>query len=218
MITLSVSTMPKRVSFMVLLVFWVMFWQLPISVTGSEMSEGWSASVLLHKERTEVAEVTRATTQRAPAAHIGSVMAILGTFHEAGVLPSEHDPEANQLIHTLIQLQSVVLKSQNPAIHEWVLSSLQVKSGGSVEHVREDLRRTGLTMESLEAFVAYGQISSPWDRPELSDGFHQYNVRQEHWRLLQKILVTAREQLRARGETLTQVFARQRAEMPGAAR
>ncbi|GJL49228.1 MAG: hypothetical protein NPIRA01_04550 [Nitrospirales bacterium] len=209
--------MLKQNSFIVLLAIWVMFWQLPFPAAESEMSGIMIASVLHHKEQVEMAKVVRAARQRTPAAHIGSVMAILGTFNEAGVLPPEHDPEANQLIHTLIQLQSVVLKSQSPAIREWVLNALQVQSGDSAEHAREDLRRTGLTMESLEAFVDYGQTSSPWDRPELSDGFHEYNVRQEHWRLLQKILVTAREQLRARGETLSNVFARQRRRMPGAA-
>ncbi|GJL65450.1 MAG: hypothetical protein NPIRA05_04210 [Nitrospirales bacterium] len=165
-----------------------------------------------------MSKVVRIATQRAPAAHIGSIMAILGTFHEAGVLPPEHDPEANQLIHTLIQLQSVVLKSQSSAVDEWVVSALEGKSGDSAERAREDLRRTGLTMESLEAFVDYGQRSSPWDRPELSDGFHEYNVRQEHWNLLQHILVTAREQLQARGETLASVFTLQRRAMPGAVR
>lgn len=160
--------------------------------------------------------VVRLASQRTSAAHIGSVMAILATFDEAKVLPCEQDPKANQLIHTLIQLQSMVLKSQNPAIREWVLSALRVKSGNSAEQVQKDLQRTGLTMESLEAFVGYSEMSSPWNRVELGDGFHEYNVWQEDWMLLQKILVAAREQVQVRGETLAEVFARQRLHMPGA--
>jgi len=203
---------------MMLFGLWGLVWPSLFPAAGGQWSVARSMSDFIPKERTAITQVVDAAMQRTPGAHIGSVMAILATFDEAGVLPAEHDPEANQLIHTVIQLQSVVLKSQSPAIGEWVLRALQVKSGDSAGRLQEDLSRTGLTMESLEAFVDYGERFSPWDRAELVDGFHEYNVRQEHWSLLRKILVTARGQLRARGETLAKVFARQRVKMPGAAR
>ncbi len=206
----------KQTALLVLCVCWIMVWPPSLLVAGSQASEVSFVSNVAPRAGTAMPAVVRLASQRTSAAHIGSVMAILATFDEAKVLPREQDPKANQLIHTLIQLQSMVLKSQNPVIREWVLSALRVKSGNSVEQVQKDLQRTGLTMESLEAFVEYSEMSSPWSRGDLSDGFHEYNVRQEHWMLLQKILVAAREQLQVRGATLAEVFARQRLHMPGA--
>ena len=66
---------------------------------------------------------------RTPAAHVGSVMAVMAVMHEAGVLPPESSPEANQLIHTLIQYQSVFLQSPDPGVREWFLSALAEKVG-----------------------------------------------------------------------------------------
>ena len=158
------------------------------------------------------------TKRRASAAHIGAVMAVLATFDEANVLPPEHDPQANQLIHTLIQLQSVVMKSQSPEVRDWVLSALKAKFGDSAEQVQEGLRRTGLTMDSLEAVVGYSAAHPPWNGDELADGFRAFNVRQKDWKLLREILLKAQEQIAVKGETLTEVFARRRLEMPGAMR
>ena len=68
---------------------------------------------------------------RAPARHVGAVMAILGTFDEAGVLPPEADPRANQLIRALIQFQSVFMMSQEPAVQEYFSSALILRWGSS---------------------------------------------------------------------------------------
>ncbi len=155
------------------------------------------------------------TKTRVSSAHIGAVMALLATFHDAKVLPPEHAPEANQLIHTLIQFQSVVMKSQNPEIREWSLSALRVKYGSEAKDVHAGLSDTGLTMGSLEALVDYADIHSPWDHVELAEGFLAFNVQQEDWMLLRKILLKAREEFAKRGEALATVFAHQREKMPG---
>ena len=70
-------------------------------------------------------------SKRAPGRHVGAVMAILGTFHDAGVLPSESDPRANQLIRSLIQFQSVFMKSQEPAVQAFILAALSFRKSGN---------------------------------------------------------------------------------------
>ena len=160
--------------------------------------------------------VVRSSNQRASSAHIGAVMAVLATFDEAKVLPPEHDSQANQLIHTLIQLQSVVMKSQDSKVRNWVLKALQAKLGEVAAQVQEHVRATGLTMDCLEALVDYGDSHPFWDRAELAGEFQAYNVKQEDWMLLRRILLDARRQLAGRGDTLSAVFARRRLEMPGA--
>src|SRR2546426_7281457 len=49
---------------------------------------------------------------------VGHVMALLAVFEEAAVLPPETSPEANALIHALIQTQAALIKSTNPATRD----------------------------------------------------------------------------------------------------
>src|SRR2546430_15308754 len=56
---------------------------------------------------------------------VGHVMALLAVFEEAAVLPPETSPEANALIHALIQTQAALTKSTNPATRRWVTYALQ---------------------------------------------------------------------------------------------
>ena len=162
--------------------------------------------------------VADSSRQRAPSAHIGSVMALLATFDEAKVLPPEHDPQANQLIHSLIQLQSTVMKSHVPEMRDWILNAVQEKRGMVSGNLQDQVRSTGLTMDVLESLVDYAHQHSPWEYPAVAKEFHAFNVQQEDWILMQQILVDARNQLRIRGESLSNAFARRRLEMPGAVR
>src|SRR5437870_1155105 len=50
---------------------------------------------------------------------VGHVMALLSVFERAGVLPPESSPEANNLIHALIQTQAALTKSTDPATRRW---------------------------------------------------------------------------------------------------
>ena len=151
-----------------------------------------------------------------PAAHIGAIMAILSTFNEANVLPPEHDPQANQLIHALIQLQSVLLKSQNAAIHEFVRGALALKYEKSFESIHSNISNTGLSMQVLESLIDYAETHSPWLHEELTEEFLTYNVQRVDWNLVRKLVLEARGRLALANKTLVQVYARQRLEMPGA--
>ncbi len=162
--------------------------------------------------------LVRTSNQRARSAHIGSVMAVLATFDEAHVLPAEHDPQANQLIHTLIQVQSAVMKSDNAEFRAWVSDASDRKFKDGAGSVLENVQDTGLTMAFLEALVDHSELSSPWDRPALVESFQVFNVQREDWVLLRKILLDARAQLAIHGVQLSDVFARRRPEMPGAVR
>ena len=178
----------------------------------------WFSEGLAFADRQKESAVARLTKRRASAAHIGAVMAVLATFNVAKVLPPEHDPRANQLIHTLIQLQSALMKSQTPEFRGFVLKALKVKHGEHAETVLETLPQSGLTMDVLEAVVDYADSHPPWNRDELADGFKNFNIQQTDLALLRDILVKARVQMKAKGETLGEVFARRRLEMPGANR
>ena len=154
---------------------------------------------------------------RTPAAHIGSIMALLATFHEAGVLPPESSPEADQLIHALIQSQSVFLKNPDPVVRDILVSALSEKfNAKKATSLTQAFAATGWTSETLEALVDYSALRSTGDGPRLAAVFHEYNVSPTDWKFVRQVFVQARERLLKRGKQVHAVFAAQRASMPGA--
>ena len=154
---------------------------------------------------------------RTPAAHIGSVMAILATFHEASVLPPESSPEADRLIHALIQSQSVFLKNPDPVVQELFASALAEKfDAEKAASLAQAFAGTGWTSETLEALVDYSASRPPADGSSLAQVFHDANVTTADWKLVAQFFARAREQLLKQGKQVHAVFAAQRASMPGA--
>lgn len=154
---------------------------------------------------------------RTPAAHIGSIMALLATFHEAGVLPPESSPEADRLIHALIQSQAMFLKNSDPAVRNIFSSALTAKFNvKKATSLAQAFPSTGWTSETLEALVDYPAQRSPADKPRLAELFHAYNVTTADWKFVEQVFVKARERLLKQGKQVHTVFADQRASMPGA--
>lgn len=157
---------------------------------------------------------------RTPAAHIGSIMALLATFHEAGVLPPESSREANRLIHALIQSQSLFLNNQDPVVQDVFVSALSDTFGAKkAASLSQAFTVTGWTSETLEALVDYTASRSMADEPhwvEWAEAFHEYNVTAADWAYVEQVFAKAREQLLEQGKQVHAVFAAQRASMPGA--
>lgn len=154
---------------------------------------------------------------RTPAAHIGSVMALLATFHEAGVLPPESSPEAARLIHALIQSQSIFLKSSDPVVQKIFVAALSEKfDAKKAESLTQTFASTGWTSETLEALVDYAAPRSIDDEPRLAEVFRDYNVTTTDWKFVGRVFTKAKEQLLKQGKQVHAVFAAQRASMPSA--
>lgn len=154
---------------------------------------------------------------RTPAAHIGSIMALLATFHEAGVLPPESSREADRLIHALIQSQSVFLKSSDPVVRDILVSALSEKfNAKKAKSLTQAFASTGWTSETLEALVDFSASRSTSGGLRLEAVFHDYNVTAADWKSVEQVFVKAREQLLKQGKQVHAVFATQRASMPGA--
>jgi N-acetylneuraminic acid mutarotase len=152
-------------------------------------------------------------TSRAPAQHVGAVMAILGTFDEAGVLPPEADPRANQLIRALIQFQSVFMKSQTPAVQEYFSSALTSRWGTQGTAVRDSFYKKGWTSEALEAMVDYSKTHAMWPDERMKEVFRQYYLSPADWSLVQEIFLAARQRFVAENTDIHVVFAGQRDRM-----
>jgi len=154
-------------------------------------------------------------SKQTPVKHVGAVMAILGTFHEAGVLPSEADPRANQLIRSLIQFQSVFMKNQEPEINEYFSSALADRWGERGAGILESFYNEGWTSESIEAVVEYSLQHSMWERPRIEAVFHAYYLAPADWELIQEIYFRARKSFANQNQDVHAVFHRQRRGFPG---
>ncbi|MFM8551257.1 MAG: hypothetical protein ACKOCD_02950 [Nitrospiraceae bacterium] len=152
---------------------------------------------------------------RASATQVGTVMALLATFQEAGALPLESSPEANQLIKALIQFQAAFMKSRDPAVSDLLARALEAKLGGEAPAATQAFRTNGWTSESLEALVDFVASHPPWGQGSFEEGLRAYHVERQDFELLARVFVSARRDLQRKGENLHQVYRARRLEMPG---
>jgi len=141
---------------------------------------------------------------------VGHVMALLAVFEEAEVLPQEATPEANALIHALIQTQAALTKSTNPAVRRWFADALHKNNSGDHPLSAAD----GLSSRALEAILAHAASHPPVDRPEVLAGLMEYNVRPADLDLLARVYEQASERFRSTGRDIHRAYESQRRAMP----
>lgn len=178
----------------------------------------WKTRASVSTERIEVVSVVASRgkfvqSKRAPARHVGAVMAILGTFNEAGVLPVESDPRANQLIRSLIQFQSVFMKNQETAVHAYLSSALFARWGEQGAMIQDAFYEQGWTTHTLEALVDYSKIHLMWEDARMEEVFRQYYLSPADWVLVEEIFDAARQRFISEGQDIHQMFVLQRERM-----
>jgi len=141
---------------------------------------------------------------------VGHVMALLAVFEEADVLPPENSPEANKLIHALIQTQAALTKSTNPAARRWFADALHRSHPPGTEPTVED----GLTSRALEAILAHAASHPPAERPEVLAGLMEFNVGQADLDLMAGVYGRAVDRFRSTGRDIHQIYDVQRRAMP----
>ena len=141
---------------------------------------------------------------------VGHVMALLAVFEQADVLPPETSPQANALIHALIQTQAALTKSTNKATRTWFADALRTsESSGAAPSPRD-----GLTSHALEAILAHAASHPPAERPEVTAGLMEFNVRQADLDLLAHVYERARDRFRSTGRDIHRAYEAQRQTMP----
>ena len=141
---------------------------------------------------------------------VGHVMALLAVFEEADVLPPETSPEANELIHVLIQTQAALTKTTNPATQRWFAEALRRSEASGAEPDP----RGGLTSHALEAIVTYAETRPPVARPDVMAGFRDFNVSEADLDLMARVYRQARDRLRTTGRNIHRVYEAKRRAMP----
>jgi hypothetical protein len=141
---------------------------------------------------------------------VGQVMALLAVFEEADALPPETSPEANALIHALIQTQAALTKTTNQAAQKWFSEALR----SAEDRGEGPVSREGLTSRTLEALLAYAATHRPAERPAVLAGLREFNIGQPDFDLMARVFGEARDRFRAKGRDLHRAFETQRRAMP----
>jgi hypothetical protein len=152
--------------------------------------------------------------KRTGQALVGSVMALLATFEAANVLPPEGTSQANQLIHGLIQLQSVLVKSQALEWSEYVSAAVNHRFEMDSAAILRSIHQSGLTSKVLEALLIYDKKMPIWDQPAMAQIFHRYNVSRPDWQLIEQIFAQADTAYRTKGSSIHEAYEQWRSQMP----
>ncbi len=197
-----------------------------VSAEGTSFAAGvWSTMPRTPMARSKVAaemfvppssQMPQGSKGRASSKQVGTVMALLATFEDAGALPPESSPDATRLIKALIQFQAAFMKSTDPAITQLLTDALTMRLGNRAPAGIARFHAGGWTSESLEALVDFIADHKSWQQPDVRMGFRAYNVGEEDFALLAHTFVTARRHLADQGHNLHTVYASRRREMPGA--
>jgi N-acetylneuraminic acid mutarotase len=158
------------------------------------------------------------TGARATAQQVGTIMALLAVFQDAGALPPEESPEANLIIKALIQFQAAFMRSNHDAVRRLLTRAFRQAFGAETGAAIEGFRNNGWTSRSLEAIVEYAGRHRVWDDADLAGlegAFRAYNVGRGDLERLGRIVQTARERLAAEGHDLHAAYAARRQQMPG---
>lgn len=157
-----------------------------------------------------------AEAARTPSPYIGSAMALLATFEDAGILPPEGTSEANNIIKAVIQFQSAFLKSRHQAVQQFFTEAQEHKFGPRARDVEASFQQSGWSAESFSAVIEAGQTAGAWTDRRLIDAFKEFNIGKSDFDLLVQLYRQSAEAFSRQGTTFQEVYAQRRLEMPGA--
>ena len=141
---------------------------------------------------------------------VGHIMALLSVFEQADALPPESSPEANQLIHALIQTQAALTKSTDPATRRWFAEALRRAEQRDGVPIPSD----ALTSRALEVILTYAAIRRPVDDPEVLAGLKEFNIGESDFTLMARVYQQAKSRLSIAGQDLHSVYEKERQKMP----
>ena len=137
-------------------------------------------------------------------------MALLSVFEQADALPPESSPEANELIHALIQTQAALTKSTDPAARRWFSEALQ----GAEQRGGVPIPSEALTSRALEAIMAYAAIRRPVEEPGVLAGLKEFNIGESDFKLMARVYQQAKSRLSVAGQDIHSVYEKERQKMP----
>ena len=154
-------------------------------------------------------------SERTHSSRVGSIMALLATLDEAGILPPDGTSSANQLIHGLIQLQAAFMKSTSPELSAYLMAAEKHWVIKHNQREYESLATGGLTSRVLEALILYDKEHPMWENPKIVAAVKAFNVTGLDWILIVNMVSQAEMVFRDRGQSIHELYDQWRAKMPG---
>ena len=189
---------------------------LPLSIPGEGIGLGLTVAKTQRLSETQVTIVyhLQAVSGRASSSMVGTIMALLATFDEAGILPPEGTASANQVIHGLIQLQSALMKSPSPALATYRMAAIAHWENRHNEITGAITERQGLTARLLSALIGYDQEHSLWEDQAIASAMQDFNVTQADWQFVVDLFSKAEASFHDQGRSIYQVYEEWRVKMP----
>lgn len=149
--------------------------------------------------------------------YVGSAMAVLATLEQAQVLPPEGSREADRVIQSVIQLQSVFAKSTNPFIQDFAQRAVAAKYGEQAPTILDRFRSNGWTAEMLEALADTALPTATEEQQQLATGLQQVNLSVDDFTRFLQLVRDGRSAFATRGNTFEEIYTSRRNTMPGGA-
>lgn len=144
-------------------------------------------------------------------------MTLLAVLEQAQVLPPEGTREADHIIKSVIQFQSVFASSTDPSVQDFVRRAVTRKHGEQATDVLAQFRSRGWTPEVLEALADEDVPTSADELRSLAAGLGPFNVSVEDFQRFMRLVRDGERALASRGQNFREVYASHRKTMPGAA-
>ncbi len=144
-------------------------------------------------------------------------MALLATLEQARVLPPEGTTEANRIIKSVIQLQSLLATSADHAVQEFMQRVLSNTHRDHTAQVLTQFRLGGWTPDILEPLADGVLNSSAEELARLAPGLASVNLSVDDLQQFMQLVREGKRALADAGKNFHEVFISQRKMMPGAA-
>jgi len=144
-------------------------------------------------------------------------MTVLATLDQARVLPPEGTKEADRVIQSVIQLQSLFMTSPHPAVSDFLQRAVERFGGENPAITVAEFRSSGWTSGILDALARAAQAATPEELQMLEEGLRSVNLSMEDFRRFMRLVTDGEQKLATTGRNFHDVFAFHRQSMPGAA-
>ena len=171
---------------------------------------------LLSFAMNQVSPIPAQRTGTASSPHVGSAMAVLATLEQAQVLPPEGTKEADHVIKSVIQFQSVFTNSADPSVQNFVRRAVTRTQGEHAADVLAQFRSSGWTPEVLEALADADLHMPVAELRSLTTGFEPFNLSVEDFQRFMRLVRDGEQALASRGQNFQAVYGSHRKTMPGA--
>lgn len=147
--------------------------------------------------------------------HVGSAMAVLATLEQARILPPEGTKEADRIIKSVIQLQSLFAKSIDPDLQHFMRRAVESSRGKQAPDLVAQFQANGWTSDVLEALAETATRTPAEALETLAPGLKTVNLSVEDFRQFMQLVKDGKEALASIGQDFHAVFAAHRKTMPG---